>query len=67
MNARRMFHCLQAGDDKEFSVDVIIVRDKKVILLQESSKSFAYGGAYHQPWKMILLFKSHIIRSIRWD
>ena len=48
-------HCLQARlDDKEFSVDVIIVRDKKVILLKESSKSFAYGGAYHQPWKRIL-------------
>jgi len=31
------------------SVNVIIVRDEKVVLLEESSKSFAYGGAYHQP------------------
>ena len=31
------------------SVDVIIIGDEKVVLLKESSKSFANGGAYHQP------------------
>jgi len=31
------------------SVDIVIVGDEEVVFLEERSKSFAYGGANHQP------------------
>ena len=33
------------------SVDIVVIGDEQVVFLKKSSKSFAYGGAYHQPWK----------------
>ena len=43
------------------SVDIVIVGDEEVVFLEERSKSFAYGGANHQPWKkdgFIILIKA---------
>ena len=42
-------------EDEDGSVDIVIVGDEQVIFLEESSKSFAYRGAYHQPWKRTIL------------